>query len=269
MVCLREWAEIVQIGCQPVPNFSIVTVTLNNIQGLVQTWESLQSQGFHKWEWIVIDGASSDGTVEYLASIEDLRLKWLSDQDNGIYDAMNKGIQLATGEFTVFMNSSDVFSSSNVLTEVEALKASSICPLDLIFGAATLCFPNGRRVRRPARRIESTIWHGLPANHQASFFRTQRIRFTNYDASYRICGDYYLVASLFKEGVKCDYLDLSLVDFEVGGLSYSNPRSLFFEPYRIQKDILSQPAIIRIVSFLRRAIATFATVFLKEFGRGK
>jgi glycosyltransferase involved in cell wall biosynthesis len=100
------------------PRFSIVTVVRNDIEGLKRTWRSLAAQTCTDFEWLVVDGASTDGTREWLEDLGDDRLLWTSEPDDGIYDAMNKGIRRIRGEIVQFLNADDALASSDVLQQV-------------------------------------------------------------------------------------------------------------------------------------------------------
>ena len=83
--------------------FGVVTVTYNNIQGLRKTSESVLAQSFEDFEWIVVDGGSTDGTMEFLSNLDQSRVRFLSEKDDGIYDAMNKGIDRTRADYCIFM----------------------------------------------------------------------------------------------------------------------------------------------------------------------
>lgn len=105
-------------GASHGPAFSVVTVVRNDIEGLKRTWRSLATQTCSDFEWLVIDGASTDGTPEWLQALADERLRWISEPDRGIYDAMNKGIGRVQGEIVQFLNADDVLASPDVLSQV-------------------------------------------------------------------------------------------------------------------------------------------------------
>jgi putative colanic acid biosynthesis glycosyltransferase len=95
--------------------YSIITVCRNNLNGLQRTCESIEAQSFSDFEWIVIDGASTDGTVEFMTNKVQDNISFFSEPDEGLYDAMNKGIDKASGDYLIFMNSGDQFMSGNSL----------------------------------------------------------------------------------------------------------------------------------------------------------
>ncbi len=246
------------------PFFSIVTVTYNDLQGLRSTYESILIQRFTNFEWLVVDGGSKDGTPDFLRSIQCPFLVWISEKDQGIYDAMNKGINMSSGDFVVFMNAGDVFSGEWVLQNIYNFVALQNARVDIVYGGATLVLPNGKRYYRKPRVEEKYIWHGLPANHQATYFSRKCLGEIMYDCRYRICGDYFIVAKFHKSGANPIYLDETLVDFRVGDTSHRNPRQLFWEPYVIQRDILKMPLYSRILSLIKRAISFTGVVIMSH-----
>lgn len=245
------------------PFFSIVTVIFNDLEGIKKTRNSIVIQNCKDFEWIVVDGKSTDGSVEFLKQ-EQLITNWISEKDSGIYDAMNKGIELSTGKYIVFMNAGDYFSNSFVLDKVKAHLDNCGSP-DVLFGGATLLFhTNSSKYYRKPKTIEKYIWHGLPAIHQATYYKSSHLKKIKYDISYKICGDYYIIAKLFKEGIDVSYLDLSVVDFSVGGLSYQNPVKQFIETFRIQKKVLKLSIWLRCMSLLKRLYSIMGLFVLSK-----
>jgi len=237
---------------------SIVTVVFNDLLGLKRTANSVISQDNCDYEWVVCDGGTGDELCQYLASLPGIAC-WVSEPDDGIYDAMNKGVSLCQGDYVVFLNAGDVFSSSNTLSLViDKLEAKNSCtdPVDVLFGGAFLELPSGDSVFRGVRKMEDYIWHGLPANHQATYYRREVLLENSYDLRYKVCGDYYIAAQLYKVGASVAYLEAPLVRFQVGGASYTNRQLLLLEPYIIQRDVLKQSLTIRIRSIIKRSIAT-------------
>ena len=109
---------------------SIITVNLNNRDGLLRTIESVISQTFKDFEWIVIDGGSTDGSKELIEQYADHFAYWVSEPDTGIYNAMNKGIKMAKGEYMQFLNSGDFLRSSTILYDVFSIMPKA----DIIYG---------------------------------------------------------------------------------------------------------------------------------------
>lgn len=250
------------------PKFSIITVAYNDVSSLALTMASIYSQAFLDFEWIVIDGGSTDGTPDFLSQCKQVRLKWVSERDAGIYDAMNKGIRKSIGEYLVFLNAGDVFPSTDTLRGVSE-EINACGRPDVLFGGVEYVFPDGKYLFRPPKNVAKCIWHGLPANHQATYYSRSILNGLLYDLKYKICGDYYLIAELYKKGFKAAYVEMPLVKFSVGGVSYVNRVPLFLEPYIIQRDILQQSLAWRLVSFFKRGISTLGMVVLRNIHRAK
>lgn len=248
------------------PQFSIITVVYNDVAGLALTRSSIASQALTDFEWIVIDGGSTDGTVEYLAQCDQAGLSWVSEKDRGIYDAMNKGMMKSKGEYLVFLNAGDAFPNAETLSSIRTALVSAKNP-DVLFGGTEYVFPDGKSVFRPPKIVSKSIWHGLPANHQATYYSRNILNGLLYDLKYKICGDYYLIAQLYNKGFTAGYLSKSLVKFSVGGASYVNRSQLFLEPYLIQRDVLRLPLVLRLISFLKRGISTAGMLVLQNIHR--
>lgn len=253
------------------PFVSIVTIVLNDAKGLQKTHKSILSQSFSNYDWIVIDGGSNDGAIEFLNSLSCPILMWSSQKDRGIYDAMNRGVSMCSGDYVVFMNAGDTFFNSETLARVAEYLSANSPNADVLFGGAMLSFSkSGRMAYRPPRLVKKSLWHGLPANHQATYYRRSLLSQTPYDLKYPLCGDYYLAATLMRNGACALYLDEPLAIFEVGGQSYKRLAQLFVEPYRIQRDVLNSPWHYRLASVLKRLVSTLGFVVLSQpFFRNK
>lgn len=149
---------------------SIITVAFRNLEGIVKTHASLahlaQADDI-SFEWIVVDGGSNDGTREYLENLNGIyNLRFVSEPDNGIYYAMNKGIAMAQGKFALFLNSGDIFhqDAANFVRKLKMQKDNV-----MITGDALLDFGDGHKIKRSAKP-GWYIYHSLPASHQAIFF---------------------------------------------------------------------------------------------------
>jgi glycosyltransferase involved in cell wall biosynthesis len=175
-----------------IPRVSIITVCFNVRSALAETRASVFAQSCPDFEWIVIDGASSDGTVEDLKAIDDPRMRYLSEADGGIYDAMNKGLALATGEFLWFLNAGDVFYDESVLAQVCGADSN----VDVIFGEAMVRSEDGQVLglrsevlphKCPTRLFKADFKRGMLVSHQA--FIARRRCAPQYDLKYQLSAD--------------------------------------------------------------------------------
>jgi putative colanic acid biosynthesis glycosyltransferase len=171
---------------------------------------------------------------------------------------------MSHGWYVVFLNAGDVFPHPDVLSLVYKHLSNQPSYPDLLFAGATLSLPNGRKIYRAPKDIDKYIWHGLPANHQATYFRRDRLTDVQYDVTYTICGDYFLVATLFTLGATATYLTEPVVKFRVGDTSYRNPVRLIREPYVIQREILGLPMHMRFRSMLKRLLSTIGLMALSH-----
>src|SRR6188508_2910860 len=124
------------------PFLSIITVVYNNLAGLKHTYQSIQSQTSTDFEWLVIDGGSSDGTKEWLTNLAVSNMCFISEKDGGLYDAMNKGLNLAKGKFVWFMNSGDsIFSPDTVQVLIDQSAGK-----DVLYGETMLVDENDTKL---------------------------------------------------------------------------------------------------------------------------
>lgn len=235
------------------PFLSVVTVVYNDREGLARTRRSVVSQYLDAVEWVVVDGGSSDGTADDLGADSHPGLRWVSERDRGIYDAMNKGVRMATGDFVVFLNAGDEFAHPKVLDRVAGVLRSADASPDVLLGGATIRLPNGVEIYwRP--HSMTYVRHSIPANHQATFFRRESILPEPYDSSYRVCGDYYVIARLSLNAPRVVYLDEAVAVFSAGGTSTQRPGLLLWECLRVQREVLRMPWSERARSAVRRAV---------------
>lgn len=209
-------------------HFSIITVCLNAREGVIQTAQSLMEQKFQDFEWIVIDGGSQDGTIEFLANNSRVTY-YLSEIDNGIYDAMNKGIKVAKGEYCLFLNAGDYLRNSDVLRNVVAEDPRS----DLIVGQMhVVAIPGSKKMSKTKRYDDKDInsneflyYRSLP--HQATFIRRSVFeRFGEYDTFYKIMGDHDFFTRIIKQGATLSFTETCISVFPLDGMSYELKGSL-------------------------------------------
>ncbi len=247
-----------------IPFFSIITVVCNDSEGLKKTAESVIAQNCKDYEWIVIDGGSTDGCLSFLQCLKISTLQWISEPDHGIYEAMNKGIHRARGSYVVFLNAGDYFPDHTILGSVKDRLMNAAQCADVLFGGAMLILPSGRSIYRAPKVLSTYIWHGLPGIHQATYYRNKVLELAGYDESYKITGDYYLIAKLYTLGITSIVFNKSLVHFRVGDTSYQKPFSLIMESHRVQRDVLKLGPGKRLLSVCRKVLAWTALFLLVQ-----
>lgn len=202
--------------------FSVITVCFNDKTGLERTIKSVVGQTFSDFEYIVIDGASSDGSVELIQQYADKIDYWVSEPDNGVYAAMNKGIKRTQGEYCIFMNSGDTFYSYDVLEKVALSDFSS----DLAVGKA--CMTRGRRISSvvsPPDFICLGFWLHHSVIHQASFMRADFLKERLYDESLRIVSDWkYMLSEYLTKRYTYEPLNVIICNFDTTGISSNNDK---------------------------------------------
>lgn len=196
---------------------SIITINYNNLGGLMTTLTSVKNQTWQAFEYIVIDGGSKDGSKEYLESQMNFLDFWISEKDSGIYNAMNKGIKEAKGEYLLFLNSGDHFFNEKVLE----LNHNFLTEKDLIcFNLQMVCNGISKISRSPSNLLFYNLYiSSLP--HPATFIKRELFNIVGlYDESLKIASDWkFFMLALFK--FNCSYLNVeeTLSTFYLDGLS--------------------------------------------------
>jgi putative colanic acid biosynthesis glycosyltransferase WcaE len=208
---------------------SIVTVVFNGETNIRPTIESVLSQNFTDYEFILIDGQSTDNTMtiisEYKAKINVL----ISEKDTGIYDAMNKGIERANGEWIYFLNAGDVFHNRMVLSKLFETNIKA----DLIYGKHEADYGYFKRIHTPSNL--SSLWKGMIFSHQGMIVRTQLLKTTAFNLSYSLSADYNFIYSLYKNGAAFLEVDVIFATLEAEGTSETNITKTHRQRWRISK----------------------------------
>ena len=162
---------------------SVITINYNNIQGLKTTIQSVISQSYKDMEYIIVDGGSTDGSVDLLVEYSDKISKCICEPDNGVYNAMNKGVSIASGEYCIFMNSGDSFWNSEVLENI----FSKHIDVDVLAGK-TYCFKNGRfsSMQSAPKKVTMKYLYANSINHQAMLIKTALLREYPYDETLKV-----------------------------------------------------------------------------------
>lgn len=195
---------------------SIITISYNDLAGLKRTYESIRRQTFVDYEWIVIDGGSTDGTKAFLEDHAQELSFWCSEPDKGVYNAQNKGTLHAKGEYCIYMNSGDSFFADDVLENIFKENHDA----DVIYGNWMLVFEDGETRVGPAPKVADLAYF-FDDNmcHQAMLIRTEAVRNRPYDESLRIYADWEEWLALYMQGKVFERVDMIVCNFMVGGLS--------------------------------------------------
>lgn len=216
-----------QTGSRPL--VSIITVTLNSEEHLETAVQSVLSQTYPNIEYIIVDGGSADGTLDIIKKYGNHVTKWVSEPDQGIYDAMNKGIKMASGELIGILNSDDWYEKETVQTVVDVSLQNPDYGLfhgDLLFWSEDL---NPLYTLKPDLSFKE-IWNKMPVNHPTCFIRKEVYeKMGNFTLQYKIANDYDLILRLFVNGVKMKYIAKNLTNMRTGGLSMVGEESSWFE----------------------------------------
>lgn len=201
--------------------FSIITINRNNAQGLEETFVSVQEQTCRNFEYIVIDGKSEDGSLKVVKKYENIIDYYVSEKDKGVYNALNKGIAQAKGKYLIFMNSGDVFASSDVLMKV---KLAVTGEPDFIFGE-TIYKKQGCRFRkRLPRHVSFFLFYTSGICHQSSFIKRDLFEEIGYyNEEYKLTSDWtFFMKALGKYNKRVMKVDFPISVYDMEGMS-GNP----------------------------------------------
>ena len=228
---------------------SIITINYNNKEGLVKTINSVLNQTCKNFEYIIIDGGSMDGSVEIIKNNYDKINYWVSEKDEGIYHAMNKGIKVAKGKYLLFLNSGDYLISNSTIEDF-LLETNDI---DIIYGKRYTEYNDGRLVSFESYRKLSIelFFSGYCIPHQATLIKRDLfLKYGLYDESLKLVSDYkFFLLVIFKHN--CTYIlkDIYIVNFNADGISSSKDH---FELWKNEIDSVINTEFSALV-YLRKA----------------
>ena len=217
--------------------FSIISVVLNDPAGLRLTASSIKMQSLSDFEWIIVDGASSDKTLSVLNEFDSINPVIYSAEDKGIYDAMNKGVRASSGNYMIFMNAGDSFADESVLSDIKVFL--NLHPdVDVVLGG-TYRNINKCAFYSPPKDIR-WINNGLPAFHQSTVYRAELMYKRGYDLDYCLLADYEWLAFHCVSGINVGYLNRPVSNYFVGGASYTNIKVKFNDLFLVKRTILQR-----------------------------
>lgn len=217
------------------PKLSVITVVYNNVKHIERTLISVVSQTYDVIEFIVIDGASTDGTLniieKYRSDIDIL----ISEPDKGIYDAMNKGLKIASGEYVIFMNSGDEFYGNTTVEQV--FKTSAFA--DIYYGETEMLDENlvnqGRRRHKAPQQLQlKSFQFGMSVSHQAIIIKKSIVK--NYDSKYQLSADIDWILNAITKAQKIVNTQLVIAKYLMGGMSKKRHFESLKERYQIFRN---------------------------------
>lgn len=216
---------------------SVITVTYNALPALKKTLQSVWEQTYPQVECIVVDGASTDGTPQYLADLKPtIPLIYTSAPDQGIYDAMNKGIAMAHGEYCIFMNAADTFVGPQALEEVVAQGMVD----DVVYGDI---LKEGNI--KPAAKPQNS--HKMYYCHQAVFTRTQCLRDFPFDTSHKMSADFKQSKQLFLAGKSFRHIPIVVTDYDTTGISNTRRSNGLLDNIKVIRETDSWKEQVRLL----------------------
>ena len=240
------------------PKFSIITVTYNAASVIEPTLQSIVAQTYRNFEFLLIDGGSTDGTVEKVRNSGVEIACLVSERDKGLYDAMNKGIERATGDYLCFLNAGDSFRTTDVLEKIVAAIPEKDTLPDILYGETAEVdenrnFVRMRRLQAPEKLDWRSFRHGMLVCHQA-FFASRKLAPT-YDLKYRFSADVDWCIRVMKKSKYIVNTHVIIVDYLQNGLSLQNHRASLIERFRIMAHHYGLlPTLLRHAWFVVRAI---------------
>jgi glycosyltransferase involved in cell wall biosynthesis len=217
------------------PIFSIITITFNAGKILESTILSILNQSYPHIEYIIVDGNSSDSTKDIISQYEAGIARWVSEPDRGLYDAMNKGLRMATGDYVWFLNAGDVLAHSNTVKELASIAERNGIP-DILYGETNLMDSGGkiiaaRRLKAPSTLTWKSFRTGMLVCHQA--FVAKREIAEEYDLQYRFSSDFDWCIRCMKKAGATVNSRLCLVNYLYEGLTTANRKASLKERHAI------------------------------------
>jgi len=218
------------------PRFSVITVTFNAEEWIERTMLSVLSQSYSNIEYIIIDGASKDSTVDIIKQYAAGITYWQSEPDHGIYEAMNKGLQHATGDYVWFMNAGDTFFTSDTLQRVAAMVQKHTAWPDILYGETMIVDSDGkplgrRRLKAPDHLTWKSFKMGMLVCHQS--FVVKRLIAPQYDLTYQYAADIDWCIRCMKQAKIIRNTRLVMSNFLDGGTSTAKRKTALKERYAI------------------------------------
>ncbi len=248
------------------PLITIITVVYNDVTNIKKTIDSVIQQTYTNIEYIIIDGGSTDGTLEILNNYKKILSKIISEPDNGVYDAMNKGTRLAKGEWISYMNSGDQFNGDNILSKIFVEAGNEILKKDVIYSDVITSYKTIKKIRKAKK--SNSLWRGQPFSHQALLVKASFAKRSPYKLKYSIIADYDFLYSIYNDSAKFYYYEkpIAIVDITSGISKTANFNMLYKDFYEINKNYTSttKHLLVRFMFFIHYLYALTRRYYFKK-----
>ncbi|MDY4368062.1 glycosyltransferase family 2 protein [Pectobacterium brasiliense] len=242
------------------PKITVITVVYNNSSELQETIDSISSQTYSNIEYVVVDGGSKDGTLDIIKKNTKFIDKWISEADKGIYDAMNKGVHLATGDFVIFMNSGDKFYSADVIFKV-IQESNGLA--DVIYGDHWTVSSRANDGPHRAKDVKN-LKFGMVCSHQSMFFRRKLLMDRGFSNSYGTAADYELTCYLFSKKTKFHKLEKVIISYyRAGGISDKKRIKSLYYSYKAFSDNLKCNFVVNAFYLWRFTLEFIKAIFIR------
>ncbi|MEX0986969.1 MAG: glycosyltransferase family 2 protein [Bacteroidales bacterium] len=238
------------------PKVTVVTVSYNSRDTIEQTIQSVIGQDYKPVEYIIIDGGSRDGTIQIIEKYSGQISTFISEPDKGIYDGMNKGIEMASGEWIIFMNSNDTFHNNAVISGFISRAGDA----DIVYGYCTNA-SNGKDIKpKPLHKF----WKRIPMNHQSTFVKTGLHKTYKFDLRYKVSAVYDFFYHCYTRNCKFTYIDEPVAVYDLSGVS-SHSYWWLWDYFRIAMKYAGNKKVRVIFRlFYMTAVMIYINVFLKK-----
>jgi putative colanic acid biosynthesis glycosyltransferase len=247
--------------------YLIISINYNNCLGLEKTLESIRKQSYINYKVLVIDGNSQDDSIQIINNYcgGDDRFDCVVERDDGIFDAMNKGIlnlsNYSSELYVIFLNSGDLFYDQDVLRRVSG--SLIFADVDIIFGDSYNC-DNGKLSFKRSKSY-NFLRFGMHTHHQSIFYKSKILSTLRYDLNYKVGADYKLTAQFYLLTKKYTYINSPVSIFEFGGLNQIKYIDGAIEQFKIRRELFDLSLFINVLFFLRSLIGVNILRILKLF----
>ncbi|MBQ9666161.1 MAG: glycosyltransferase [Bacteroidaceae bacterium] len=239
------------------PQITVITICYNAVDEIEKTILSVINQTYKKREYIVVDGGSKDGTIDLIKKYGNWIDCWVSEPDRGIYDAMNKGLKLAKGEWVNFMNAGDSFADEHVF---ENLQKFFIPENDVVYGDVVVEKLGIKYLQKAQpKELQKENSPRMGFVHQACFVKTSFAKMYPFDLKYKLAADFNMVMTIYRNGGKFVYAAIPVANYDLSGVSTSNRRLHRYECLMIKRpESKWKNTVEAYLHFFNSQIRTFA-----------